>query len=146
EVEECKFEYGTTLPSGTTATCVPAPGKGTIPVAVSAAISGLTASTTYHIKITDINTAVTVEAQSEFQTAGSPPTVTAEPASSLTQTSATLYPYTTLFRSEVEECKFEYGTTLPSGTTATCVPAPGKGTIPVAVSAAISGLTASTTY
>src|SRR2546427_4791988 len=53
--------------------------------------------------------------------------------------SSTLFPYTTLFRSE-------YGTTETYGTSIACSALPGEGTSPVAVSAALSGLTANTTY
>src|SRR5205807_278629 len=74
------------------------------------------------------------------------PTVVTEPASSVTQTSATLNASVNPNGSEVSECKLEYGTTTSYGSSAPCTPAPGAGTSPVAVSAALSGLATNTTY
>ncbi len=54
-VTECKLEYGTTVAYGQSATCTPSPGSGTSPVAVSAALTGLTANTTYHFRISATN-------------------------------------------------------------------------------------------
>ena len=49
---KCIFEYGTSAtPYEKTAPCATLPGSGTNPVAVSAAISDLSASTTYHFRI-----------------------------------------------------------------------------------------------
>jgi hypothetical protein len=55
EATECKFEYGTTVSYGKSASCSPTPGSGATPVAVSASLSGLTANTTYHFRIFSIN-------------------------------------------------------------------------------------------
>jgi hypothetical protein len=60
-VSECKFEYGTSTEYGKTAPCTPSPGKGETQVAVSAVISGLTANTTYHFRISASNAGGTVE-------------------------------------------------------------------------------------
>jgi hypothetical protein len=51
EVTECKFEYGTTTSYGQSAPCMPSPGSGTSPVAVSASVTGLSPNTTYHFRI-----------------------------------------------------------------------------------------------
>ncbi len=51
EVTECKFEYGTTVSYGSSVACGSLPGKGEAPVAVSAAVSGLSANTVYHFRI-----------------------------------------------------------------------------------------------
>jgi hypothetical protein len=47
-VTECKLEYGTTVSYGQSAPCTPSPGSGSSPVAVSAAVTGLAPTTTYH--------------------------------------------------------------------------------------------------
>jgi hypothetical protein len=51
EVTSCKFEYGTSESYGKSEPCSPAPGSGASPVAVSAALSGLSPDTTYHFRV-----------------------------------------------------------------------------------------------
>lgn len=52
EVTSCHFEYGATEAYGSSAPCSPSsPGSGSSPVAVSAPVSGLTAGTTYHLRL-----------------------------------------------------------------------------------------------
>ncbi len=147
EVTKCEFEYGTTVSYGKTASCSPAPGSGTSPVAVSAAITGLTANTSYHFRIVATNAGGESKGSDEtLKTAPNAPTVVTEKASAISQTTATLNATVNPNGGEVTECKFEYGTTVSYGKTAPCSPAPGSGTSPVAVSAAITGLTANTSY
>ena len=74
------------------------------------------------------------------------PTVVTAAASSITRTSATLNATVNPEGAMVSDCHFEYGTTTAYGSSAACSPAPGSGTSPVAVSAAVSGLTANTAY
>ena len=74
------------------------------------------------------------------------PSVKTEPAGSITQTTATLNAMVNPNGNEVSSCTFEYGTTTAYGKTAPCTPAPGAGSSSMAVSAAISGLSANTTY
>ena len=81
-----------------------------------------------------------------FKTLPNPPTVVTKAASSVTQTTATLNATVNPNGGEVTDCKFEYGTTETYGSTASCSSLPGSGTSPVAVSAAVTGLTANTTY
>ncbi len=147
EVSECQFEYGTSTAYGKTAPCTPSPGSGSTPAAVSAAITGLTANTTYHFRISATNTGGTSKGSDEtFKTLPNPPTVEAKPASLLTQTSATLNGAVNPEGAEVSKCEVEYGTSTAYGKTAPCTPSPGSGSTPAAVSAAITGLTANTTY
>src|SRR5262249_51596309 len=75
-----------------------------------------------------------------------PPTVETKPASSLTQTTATLNATVNPNGAEVSECKFEYGTTTAYGKSAPCSPAAGSGSSAVAVSAAVASLVANTTH
>jgi YVTN family beta-propeller protein len=68
-VSECKFEYGTTVSYGSSAPCSPSPGAGESVVAVSASLSGLSPSTTYHYRIVATNAGGTTPgADGEFKT------------------------------------------------------------------------------
>ena len=81
-----------------------------------------------------------------FTVVVSSPAVVTKPASSATQTSATLNATVNPNGGEVSTCTFEYGTTETYGSSAPCSSLPGSGTTPVAVSASVTGLTANTTY
>jgi hypothetical protein len=54
-VTECAFEYGTTTSYGFDAPCSSLPRSGSSPVAVSGAVAGLAAGTTYHYRISAAN-------------------------------------------------------------------------------------------
>ena len=81
EVTSCKFEYGLTTGYGSTAACSPSPGSGESPVEVSAAISGLTANSTYHYRVKAVNAIATTESgDATFTTLATSETAeTAEP-------------------------------------------------------------------
>ena len=154
-VTKCTFEYGTETSYGKTAPCATLPGSGSSPVAVTAAISGLSAGTTYHFRIVAENAATTTKgegADETFTTSSAPPppanapTAVTEAASAVTETSATLNATVNPNGTAVTKCTFEYGTELSYGKTAPCATLPGSGSDPVAVTAAISGLSAGTTY
>jgi hypothetical protein len=73
EVSNCHFEYGTTLPSGTSVPCTTLPGSGSSPVPVSATAEGLAGGTTYHFKIVATNIVGTGEgAEQAFTTLAAP--------------------------------------------------------------------------
>jgi PKD domain len=148
-VKTCTFEYGTTLPSGKTEPCNPLPGSGKTAEAVSASIGGLSAGTTYDVKIVATSASGTGEATTTFKTtvAVNPkPVVLAGAASGVTQTSATLNATVNPEGSAVTACTFDYGTTTAYGLSAPCASLPGSGSAAVAVSAAIGSLSAGTTY
>jgi hypothetical protein len=139
EVSKCEFEYSTTISYGKTASCASLPGSGTSAVAVSASVTGLAANTTYHFRISATNAGGTSKgADQEFKTLANAPTITVCPASLITQTSATLCGKVNPDEAEVTECKFEYGTTTPYGSSAPCTPPPGSGGSPVEVSAPVT--------
>jgi sugar lactone lactonase YvrE len=72
-VSKCEFEYGTSISYGKTALCTTSPGSGTSAVAVSAAITGLSAKTTYHYRISAMNSAGTSKgSDSSFTTLAAP--------------------------------------------------------------------------
>jgi len=147
EVSKCEFEYGETNSYGKTASCTSLPGSGTSPVEVFAPISGLTANTTYHFRISATSASGTSKGADEtFKALPNAPTPITKPASSVAQTTATLNATVNPNGGEVSECRFEYGETNSYGSTVSCSSPPGSGTSPVGVSAAISGLTANTTY
>ncbi len=54
-VSACTFEWGPSKAYGQSAPCSPAPGSGSSPLAVSASITGLSAKTAYHFRITATN-------------------------------------------------------------------------------------------
>ena len=146
------FEYGTTTSYGSVA---PVPdgsaGSGTTATAVSANLSGLTASTTYHFRLVASNSAGTTNgADATFTTspvsAPQPPAVTTGSASAITSTTAsvsgTINPHglSTTYH-------FDYGTTTAYGSrTPTPDASAGAGTTASAVSTGLSGLSATTTY
>ena len=92
EVSKCEFEYGETTSYGKTASCASLPGSGTSAVAVSASLTGLTANTSYHFRISATNAGGTSKgSDQEFKTlpnAESEPSLTIE----ITQGSETSNP------------------------------------------------------
>jgi phosphodiesterase/alkaline phosphatase D-like protein len=136
------FQFGTTSGYGHNTTAHSA-GSGTAAAAVSQALSGLAARTTYHYRIVAVSAGGTVAGKdATFATTGAP-TVTTGAASAVTTTTATLTgsidPHgvaTTYY--------FEYGTKSP--TTKTPVASAGAGTVTVAVSAPLAGLVPGTSY
>ena len=82
EISECKFEYATaasyelTKEYASSTPCSSLPGSGTSPVAVSAALVGLTANTPYHFRIVATSVGGTSDGSDKtFQTLPNPPTV-----------------------------------------------------------------------
>lgn len=147
DVDECRFEYGTTLSYGSSEPCSTPPGSGTSPVRVSAMLSGLDPSTTYHFRIVIAYSGGSVSGVDRtFGTLGSAPTLVTEEPSAISQTSATLNAKVDPNGREISECAFEYGTTSAYESTVPCTPSPGSGQTSVPVSASLSGLAAGTTY
>jgi hypothetical protein len=147
-----RFEYGTTSSYGTS---VPTPdgdaGSAAYPATVSEmqTISGLQPNTTYHYRIVASNSLGSATgpeaADKTFTTTGTPPVVTAEPASPISggfTLNGTVNP-----QGAATTYRFEYGTTTAYGTN---IPVPdasvGSGSTAVAVSQNLTGLLPNTTY
>ena len=145
-VHACSFEYGTTPAYGASVPCSSLPSASPTPVPVSAPVSGLTAGTAYHFRIAvDYPGGPARGADATFQTSGLAPAVTTGEASAVTRSSVILHGQVNPHGPPVGECEFEYGATSAYGHVAACTPAPGAGSSPVAVSAALGGFAAGDT-
>ena len=153
EVTSCKFEYVTARHyefygyfEAHSVPCSSLPGSGTSPVSVSATVPELLWNTTYHFRISATNSAGTSEGADEtFKTLPYPPGAEAERATEITQTTAKLNGFVGPEGAETV-CRFEYGTSPAYGSSKPCTPPPGSTEEVVAVSAALSELSANTTY
>src|SRR4029453_14326159 len=153
DVTECHFEYGTDTSYGNSVPCVPAPPYASA-TDVSADISGLTESTTYHfaLVVTSTPRGVVNGGDKTFQTPG-PPIVVSESATDVTDTSATLKasvnprggPTTCEFQ-DGDDATFQ-GSGYNSVTSVPCSPFDlGSSFDPQNTSANLTGLTPGTTY
>lgn len=134
------FEYGATTAYGTS-TSAQDIGSGSVPVTVSAPISGLAGGSTYHWRVVAVNsigTSTSVDATLATTPAATAPTVTAGAADQVDATHATLHAQVTPNLADAM-VHFEYGPTNAYGTNTAPVDA-GTGAAPVALSAALSGL------
>ncbi len=126
---KCEFEYGETASYGKTASCASLPGSGTSPVAVSAAITGLAANTTYHFRISATNAGGTSKgSDQEVQDAAERPggrSQTGDPDRA-DNGDAERHGQPQRRRTS-NKCEFEYGTTNSYGKTASCASLPGPG-------------------
>jgi hypothetical protein len=140
------FEYGLTTAYGTTVPGVPATVTGNTVTPVTAAIAGLTYNTTYHFRVDGVNSYGTTNGTDmTFTTLGQPPTVVTTAATSISATAATLNG-TVNANGASTTVTFNYGLTTAYGSTVAGVPATVTGTTVTADAAAITGLTANTTY
>jgi hypothetical protein len=117
-VSECKFEYGTTTAYGSTKPC-----QGAIPTdssdhPVSAAITGLSASTDYHFRVVATNANGTNGSADQTFTTNQPAVTIA--ATGITGTKATLNGTVFPEGAAVTDCKFEYGIEGALDKTAPC--------------------------
>jgi hypothetical protein len=139
------FEYGKTTTYGTSTPPANA-GAGTANTGVSSNLAGLTGGTSYHYRLVAMSSAGTTNgADGIFTTAAAtPPTVTTNPATGITASSATLNG-TVNPNGHGTTYYFEYGKGTGYGSKTSVVNA-GADTTAVTVSAAISGLQAGQAY
>ena len=139
------FEYGTT-PAYGSKTAVQSAQAGTSTQGVSAALSGLAASTAYHYRLVASSAGGTVVgADATFTTTKTPaPAAVTAAAASVTTSSATLNG-TINPSGAATNYFFQYGTTSSYGHSTTAHSA-GSGTAAIAVNAAVGGLAQGTTY
>lgn len=146
-VSSCVIEYGKSTSYGASEPCTPALTAGNSAEAVSAPASGLSANTTYHYRVVAASVAGTgYGADKTFTTLPNPPTVLTGSANEFTHTYWYLHGTVNPNGASISECKFEYGTSLPSATSEPCSPTPGSGTTAVAVESFAEQLKAGTTY
>jgi phosphodiesterase/alkaline phosphatase D-like protein len=138
------FQYGTTTAYGAKTASTDA-GPGTADVPVSADLTGLNSSTTYHYQLVAVNSAgdTTFGADQMFTTT-TPPAATTGSAGRVTRSSATLNG-TVDPKGQATTYYFRYGTTTSYGLQTSPADA-GSGSGTVAVHQTISGLTGDTTY
>ena len=125
-------------------------GEGEAPVAVRAAITGLSAATKYRARLVASNGIVTDAADSfggrKFETKH---TVETRPASEAGGHTAVLNGAVNPLGEAVSECRFEYGTDTSYGQSVPCAESDAEieaGEPPFAVHADLAGLDPSTTY
>jgi hypothetical protein len=148
-VTECLFEYGESTAYGHIAPCAESQGEigtGSSPVPVHADVSGLTPGAADHFRL--VAAAGGSQGQGEdssFMTH----LIGTTPATGVTSDAATLTGEVDPNGHLVTTCLFEYGETKAYGQTVPCAESEGEigtGSSPVAVRAAISGLTTGTAY
>ena len=137
------FQYGTSASYGSN-TPSTAAGAGTADVPVSANLSGLTPSTTYHYRAVAVSSAGTTDGPDQTFTTTTPPTVTTGTASRIGRSSVGLSG-TVDPKGQATTYYFRYGTTTAYGLQSTPASA-GSGSGPVGVHSNVYGLTPLTTY
>jgi hypothetical protein len=149
-ISKCTFEYGPAsehekfpLKEACTGTI----GSGTSPVEVTAVLAGLASHTAYHFRISAENASgeTGTGAEAQFTTGPAPVAVTGA-SSTPTQTSVSLAGTVNPEGAPVESCYFAYGPKSTSEKRIPCASLPPSGSSPVAVTAALSGLTPHTLY
>jgi hypothetical protein len=135
------------------ATPIPSPdgdaGSGTSGAPVSADPTGLQPNTLYHVRLVASNNLDPATSSSEqtFTTPPVPPEATDNtPLFNLTRSSVVLHANLNDFNAQPSDCHFEYGTGSGYGRTIPCDQSVAAGPSPVAVGAALDGLTPGTTY
>jgi hypothetical protein len=137
------FQYGTTTSYGSNSAPASA-GSGTSDESVSANLTGLASSTTYHYRLVAVSSAGTTNGADLTFTTTTPPVVTTGTPSSISRSSAALTG-TVDPKGQSTTYYFRYGTSTAYGTQTSPASA-GSGTGPVGVHATIFGLTADTAY
>jgi hypothetical protein len=121
---------------------------GSSNVAISANLSGLSPSTTYHYRVTVANDAGSVVGGEQVFTTlpVKPPTVDTDPATGVTKTGATMTGRVNPHGGTVTDCHFEYGTTTAYGSSVPCKSSVGPVTTEVSQKLVLTGLSIDTAY
>ena len=137
------FQYGTSTSYGSSTASTDA-GAGSADVPVSANLTGLASSTSYHYRLVVVSSAGTTDGADQTFTTTTPPAVTTGAASRIGRSwaglSGTVDP-----KGQSTSYYFRYGTTTAYGLQSTPASA-GSGSGPVGVHSNIYGLTPLTTY
>ncbi|MBA3807548.1 MAG: PQQ-binding-like beta-propeller repeat protein [Solirubrobacterales bacterium] len=147
EIEECVFEYGPTSAYGASAPCSSLLASEEAPSAVTVALAGLQAHAVYHFRTFARGPGGSSQGSDEsFATLPRAPVAVTGTASSLTQGSATLNATVDPGGVALDDCHFDYGSTVAYGSAVPCTMllAGGLGAQPV--SAPVTGLSAGTSY
>lgn len=148
-VTDCHFDYGTSTSYGQTAACEQTVGSGTGEVAVTARLTGLMPGTTYHFRLQASNANGTNFGEDATLETLPAPSIASEMVTSVTASSADLQATVNPVGFSVTSCTFQYGTSTAYGNSVPCeqsLEQIGNESLPVPVSAVISGLSANTTY
>lgn len=140
------FDYGTSAAYGTSTPAQDA-GAGTTAVDVTAPLSGLQPSTTYHYRLSASNSAGTDAGSDHTFTTPAPavkPTATSQAATAITPNAATIG-VSVDPQGQETQVVFDYGTSAGYGST-TPAQSAGAGTAAVTIKATIGGLLPGTTY
>jgi len=137
------FEYGTSANYGSK-TAAKSAGSGTSPVKVSASLTRLKTTTTYHYRLVATNPSGTTFGGDRTFSTALPPAVRTDPAQSVGPTTATLAGSVDP-RGRATTWWFEYGTSTRYGSQ-TSRRSAGSGVVARNVSASLSSLRPGTTY
>jgi phosphodiesterase/alkaline phosphatase D-like protein len=137
------FQYGTST-SYSTNTSATGAGSGGADTSVSASLTGLTSSTTYHYRLVAVSSAGTTAGADKTFTTTTPPAVTTGTPSDISRSSANVSGTVTP-RGHTTTYYFRYGTTTAYGVQTSPAGA-GAGTGSVGVHASLFGLAADTAY
>lgn len=142
-------EYGLTTSYGSTQTATPAIITGTTSTGVSATLSGLSPSTTYHVRYKASNSAgTTYTSDTTFTTLGpavSLPTLSIASIGAISTSGATVNGNANANNGSTT-LSLEYGLTTSYGSSASVTPSPVSGNSATAVNGTLSGLTPNTLY
>jgi hypothetical protein len=150
-IEECFFEYGPTESYGSEAPCMPQPGGGSVPVSVTAGLTGLQGGTTYHYRIFAEGEGGPSHGGDGTLTTPIAPSVTLQsavtgPSTQGSTTGASFQGTVNPNRTAVTECQFEYGTGAAPEGVLPCPVSVGAGSVPVFVAGTVTSLRWDTLY
>jgi uncharacterized protein (TIGR02145 family) len=139
------FEYGTSTSYGQTATAAQSPVTGSSVTAVNAGLTTLSQGTTYHFRIRAESSAGTIYSSDKTFITAAPPSASTAAPTSYSTTGITLNGKANANGTSTA-VTFEYGETTSYGLSSNASPSPITGYDLTDVTAALTGLTANTTY